>query len=568
MRHGFRGAAALYAAVGIMLTGCTTAPTVESSRIEIDPAPSPSLRIVEGPAPMKLASGEITDSGAIIQPRRKRIGPPKNHPGPRRIENYTPQEALSSVSDTFGDGPDFGFEAVPGTGWVPPDADLAVGQHHIVAIVNGQIAIFDKQGNNLFRQNLAGAMGFWAELGAAGFVFDPEAHYDEYADRYWVVACEQNGSAGIYNLAVSSSGDPTQPWHKYRLDVTSRAGRDIDSPNLSIGPGAIYLTADFSEGGDRMLFSLYPKAPFLTGGPIPAGSHLLMPGLRAAGLPGRLGPSAAQFMVQAHLTPALHSTVVLHGVRPGPGGLERTSINIQVPPYLQPGFPPQPQTGVTPDLYDARFWSSVYRRGSIWATHNIRTATSGERTVVRWYEFRMGNWPLVGTPHLAQWGEIDLGSDIHTFCPSLAVDRSGNMALSFARSSEHEYISFWRAVRRGSDPAGVMRDIVPVRNSSSAFTLFQRWGDYGSTVVDPASPCTFWGHHQFTTTTSDWRTWIARYEMRPEADLDGNCRVDIMDFVTLQQWFAAGDPRGDLDQNGRLDSNDFMLFITRVMHDR
>jgi hypothetical protein len=567
MRHGI-GSAALGVALAFVQAGCTTSLVVESTPIApgAEPIMIAPAAFVES---LTLAGGEeITESGAVIQARRKRLGPPKNHPGPRRIENYAPQPELSALDDPGSDGPDFGFEAVPGTGWVPPDADLAVGHHHIVAIVNGQIAIFDKAGTNLFRQNLAGAMGFWVHLGAAGFVFDPEAHYDEYSDRYWVVACEQNGTSAFYNLAVSSSGDPTQPWHKYRIDVTSLAGRDIDSPNLSIGPASIYLSADFSEGGDRMLFSLFPKGPLLAGEPLPAGHHLLIPGLRAAGLPSRLGPSAAQFMIQSQLTPALHSTVVLHGVRPGAGGLQRTQIAVQVPPYLQPGFPPQPKTGVAPDLYDARFWSSVFRRGSVWATHNIRTPTSGDRTIVRWYEFRMGNWPLSGTPRLVQWGEVDLGKDIHTFCPSLAVDRAGNMALSFARSSEQEYISFWRAVRRATDPAGTLRDIVPVRSSSAPFTLFQRWGDYGSTVSDPASPCTFWGHHQFTTATNDWRTWIARYEMKPAADLDGNCRVDIMDFVTLQQWFATGDPRADLDENGRIDADDFVFFLTRAVLDR
>jgi hypothetical protein len=567
MHRTSRGvAAACAAAAALLLAACGT---ISGGRAHTQlhfhsNEPGEPMLVAQAAAPQQSAEP--------APPRRKRMGPPKDHPGPRRLTDYIPQEPLPMAAhglDGGEDGHDFGFEAVPGTGWVPPDADLAVGLNHIVAVVNGQIALFDKQGNNLSRQNMAGAQGFWAAQGAGGWVFDPETHYDEHEHRYWIVACEQNGSASFYNLAVSAGSDPTGPWHKYRIDVTSRAGRDIDSPNLSIGRDSIYLAADFSEGtGDRMLISIFPKASFLAGEPAPLGQHLLVPGLRAASFATRPAGPAPQFMVEARLTSQLNNTVVLHTVRSGTSGVQHASIAIEVPSYLQPGFPPQPGTTVSPDLYDARFWNSAASNGSIWASHNVRTPTTGDRTVVRWYEFRAGDpaWPAPGTtpPALAQWGEIDPGAGIHTFCPSIAADRFGNVAISFARSSSTEFISYWRAIRRAGDPAGTLREPQLVRASTAAFTVLPRWGDYSGTVVDPADACTFWGHNQFTTSGHDWRTWIARYSIRPEADLDGNCRVDILDFMTMQKWFMAGDMRADLDGNGMLDANDFIYLISRA----
>lgn len=531
---------------------------------------------VRAPAPVNYADPNIVDAQLDIvfvaenssppsadPVRRKRLGPPRIHPGPRTIQNYTPQPPLEEEID-WGSDAGFGFEAVPGTGWVPPDADLAVGLHHIVTIVNGQLAVFDRNGNVQWRRNLAGAMGFWVTLGAGGWLFDPEAHYDEHSHRFWVIACEQTGSASYYNLAVSATHDPTGDWYKYRINVTALAGRDIDSPNLAIGPDTLALSADFSETGDRMLISIFPKAPFLSGSPTPIGKHILVPGLRAAGLPSPAFGSPAQYMIEARLSEPLANTITLHAIRDGLTLPVHSSIAIEVPPYLQPGFPPQPGTQVSPDLYDARFWSSIHRRGSIWATHNVRTPETGDRTIVRWYEIRTGNWPLEGLPYLAQWGEIDEGPGIHTFCPSIAADHHGNAAVSYSRSSEHEYIAPWRAIRLASDPPGTMNNRAMVRPSTASFTIMPRWGDYSATVVDPVNPCTFWSHQQFTTSPNDWRTWVARYSFRPDADLDGNCRVDIMDFVRMQQWFSTGDPRADLDGNGRLDVNDFMLFLSRA----
>ena len=44
-------------------------------------------------------------------------------------------------------GGDFGFEAVSGTDWNPPDPEMAAGPSRIVVMTNGAIATFDKAGN-------------------------------------------------------------------------------------------------------------------------------------------------------------------------------------------------------------------------------------------------------------------------------------------------------------------------------------------------------------------------------------------------------------------------------------
>jgi hypothetical protein len=146
----------------------------------------------------------------------------------------------------------------------------------------------------------------------------------------------------------------------------------------------------------------------------------------------------------------------------------------------------------------------------MWAVHHVNNL----RARVRWYEINLNGWPNGGNPSLAQDGEIDLGSGIHTFFPSIHVDANDNVAVSFARSAANEYISMSRATRSVTDPVDTMRPAQVVRTSGAAHNS-GRWGDYSATQAEPNIPGTFWGHHEFTDNGS-WRTWVAQYIMRPD----------------------------------------------------
>jgi hypothetical protein len=44
-------------------------------------------------------------------------------------------------------------------------------------------------------------------------------------------------------------------------------------------------------------------------------------------------------------------------------------------------------------------------------------------------------------------------------------------------------------------------------------------------------------------------------------DLDGDCQATIFDFLTLSNWFDAGDERADLTGDGTIDIWDFLFFL-------
>jgi len=425
--------------------------------------------------------------------------------------NWVPQPPFTRNTPA---GADFGFEAVPGTGWTPPDPEMAVGTNHIIVMVNGQIACFDKAGVNIWRDEIESNFGFWGGQGATGFVFDPEAKWDPHSQRYLAMACERSSnSRSMFLLAVSKDDSPTTAadWWKYRIDVTPLAGNDIDSPNMAVNLDSILLTADFFSPTDEYLIYVIDKNSVLNGG-APVVASELISGARqqSMGIPVVYDPSSVQYILQStELT--TNTTVIFHAIQNPLTAYSRVTHTLTVPTYTYPNQPPQKGSSSRPFLFEPRFWSVAVRNDSLWAVHHVNST----RARVRWYQFDLNGWPASGTPpSLTQSGELDYGDSIHTFFPSIHVDAADNAAITFSRSSPTEYISIGRALRAAGDPLNTFRPMQVVQTSDNAHTS-GRWGDYSGTHADDAAGAgTFWGHHEFTSgSTGSWRTWAARYEL-------------------------------------------------------
>ena len=418
------------------------------------------------------------------------------------------------------EGGDFGFVAINATPLNPPDPVLAVGPTHIVAMTNGAIAFFDKQGTLTFSDQIDGAGGFWADQNATGFVFDPEALFDPHSNRFFVMANERANNRSFFLLAVSDDDNPNGNWFRYRFDVTDLSGNDIDSPNMAVDDEVVYLTADFF-GPDEYLVYMLRKSDLLVGD-TPSETDLLITGSQSYGLPLIYDEDAPAFYMIQAFEFGNFSTVRIHGITDALTNPQRVTTDVSVPAYGHPQDPIQMGTSVRPELFEARFWSCVYRDGSLWAVHH-HSPNSSATPRARWYEFAMNDWPASGVlPELVQSGELtptnDQGQISSTFFPSIWVDENGNAAITTARSSASEFISMSRALRSASDPANTFQDVELVQPSTSGFSAIGRWGDYSGTNSDPAEPGVFWGIHEFTQSDSIWQTFIAKYEVENAAE--------------------------------------------------
>ncbi|UCF12822.1 MAG: PKD domain-containing protein [Thermoplasmatales archaeon] len=398
---------------------------------------------------------------------------------------------------------DFGFVGINYTGWTPPDPIIAAGPEHLVVMTNGAIAFFQKNGIKDFQDEIEDSYGFWGVVGATNFVFDPEVIYDPHTARFMAMACERGGGNSYFLLAVSDDSNPNGDWYKFRLDVTGLAGGDIDSPNICVDSQAVYLSADFFTGGQKYLVYILEKEPLLSGS-IGVTRDMLITGSQSYGIPVIHGDAPAMYMIE-HFESSTNIKVRLHAITDPLGSPQQATYDLTVPSYSPPEDPPQKGTTSRPETFDSRFWSCVWRDGSLWATHHQGTT----RVKARWYEIKTNNWPISDVPELYQSGDIDPGPSVRTFFTTITPDGYGNAAMCFARSSPNEYISIARCNRLSDDPLGTMREVVIVKNSSAPYNG-GRWGDYSGVSCDPSDNRTFWMHGEYTPGGNLWNTWISR----------------------------------------------------------
>lgn len=468
-------------------------------------------------------------------------------------------------------GLDIGFDAIANTGWNPPDPHLAVGPDHLVAMTNGAIAFFEKDGTLTFEDEIEDHFGFWGSEGATGFVFDPEALYDELSGRFFVMAAEgyAPGSRSYVLVAVSDDADPNGTWYKYRFETTGLAGNLFDSPNIGVDEDVVYITGDGFGISDNYPVYTFDKASLLAGNPPAIQRSLTLPtNTQSAGIPPVTfgNPPALYMLEHSEADPA--TTVRLIALRDPLGAPNFTSVNLNVSSYTPPEDPPQLGTSVRPNTFDARFWSVAYRNGSLWATHHVNS----DRVRARWYEIETRGWPAPTgqPPQVKQWGEIDPGGSVRTFFSAITVDDQNNAAICFSRSAPDERISMATSFRSAFDPLGTFQPMEIQRSSTDADNS-GRWGDYCAINVDPADGRTFWAHHEYR--SAGWRTWITSFSP-PVVLGDLNCdgiinNFDIDPFVlalTNPPAYQAQYPncdinRADINGDGSVNNFDIDPFV-------
>ncbi len=477
------------------------------------------------------------------------------------------EDRATAMAAVASESVEFGFLGLTATGWEPPDPHLAVGPDHIVLIVNGKIAFLTKDGTLTFQDQLEDSFGFWGELGTTGFVFDPEVIYDPHSERFMAMANERTDPTGGTNgdsmllFAVSDDSDPNGLWHKYRFAVSplvapERAG-GIDSPNIGVDADIVYLSADVAASGH--VFLMLNKAEILGGGVVTPSELVVplseeQPNLQSFGLPVMHDDAPVYYMIEAIKYSSEARKVRIHALSDPLNKPAIETIDVATAPYRRPEQPPQRGTTTRLFVFDTRFWSCVFRNGSLWATHHITRAggSPDDRVIQRWYQFDLNDWPIApgAVPEVAQWGEIDPGGTTRTFFGAINVDENDNMGMVFSQSSPTDYIAIGRTGRLASDPPGTTRPIVTVMASTQAQTS-NRWGDYGGIVVDPADDVTFWYHHEFR--TSNWRTWVGTFS---HAD------TEPPEIVAADPFDGYIDPRAESSDGIALDMGIDRLTLT------
>jgi hypothetical protein len=492
-----------------------------------------ALAAAPTPAPVTGLRFEDPSTGAA----RPSHDPPTFDP--RNIERDRSEQESPAAGGVFD------FLGFVDTGWTPPDPEMAVGPDHIVAMVNGGIAWFLKDGTLQFQQDINGAGGFWGSVGASSFVFDPEVVFDVHSQRFVAFASDFNN--GLL-LAVSDDADPNGTWNKYLIDSSTIFGVSfVDSTNLAVDDEVITLTGDvFSP--DRLVMIFVDKASAMAGGPLVSTTQVIT-GRQSMGTCTNLDPGPQPLFLTWAEEFVAATTLRLYAVTNRLTSPVVQSVTLTVPQYSHPADPPQLGTSVRPELFEARFWSSMVVGGHLWAVHH----EGASRARVQWYEFDLGSWPAAGSPSLIQSGEVDLGAGIYTFFPSIWADGAGNAAITFNRSSANEFISIQMVTRSAGNPPGTMSAPELVRNGASP-DVSGRFGDYSATNHDPVAPGSFWGHHEYRGAGA-WRTRIARIDL---------CVGSATNYCTTSPNSAGAGAVITTSGTSSISANDLVLEVSRA----
>jgi hypothetical protein len=167
-------------------------------------------------------------------------------------------------------------------------------------------------------------------------------------------------------------------------------------------------------------------------------------------------------------------------------------------------------------LADRLMYRLAYRNfgdhESLVVNHSV--ATSGSTgSSVRWYELRS---VTSGTPTVFQQGTFAPDSQ-YRWMGSMAMDKVGNIAVGYSRSSSTANPSIFFTARNPTDPLGTMSlsETTIIIGSGSQLPTLARWGDYSSLSVDPVDDCTMWYTNEYLKQngTFNWSTHVGTFKI-------------------------------------------------------
>jgi cell division septation protein DedD len=402
------------------------------------------------------------------------------------------------------------------SGCEPPDTQVAAGPNHVVEADNVQIRIFDKSGSTIRTVSLN-------SLFAVGnvFVSDPRIRYDTLSSRWFISMLSfdnANLSAahnGRFDLAVSTTSDPTQPFNIYSLTT---ANSFPDQPALGFNDDKVITSANSfsctpncnSGGFQGNEFVVWNKSDLLAGN---AASVDFFAPPQDTSTPNIIQPvksrssTSTLFMVSASgSTLKAWSVTGIPGVGGGSsaGKTTRTISALVTPPNAV-----QQGSAVLIDTGDTRMQDAVFRDGQIWVAGDDRCTPSGDisaRACLRYIQ--------ILTAGLTVNQDFDFGVNAtYHYYPSVDLDSSGSLVTAFSRSSSTEFPSVYINSRLPGDPANTLGTSVLAKAGVASYAgSFMRWGDYSGAGVDPSDESMVWvaGEYSTNATGTNWGTWIAQ----------------------------------------------------------
>ena len=492
-----------------------------SSRIDLRMLPHKPPRRIERPERQPPFVNPVPIQRDIVPPvPAAPVVPPRLAPAPAPIANF--------------DGLDF---LNWGAGW-PPDTNGDVGPNQYIQTINSSVGIYRKSdGLELaaFTLDTLMSQGNFGNVCDTDNFGDPVVLYDSFEDR-WVITdfafqVDVNGNVlnppGAFQcFAVSQNGDPVSGgWNFYSIETAGGLG---DYPKFGIWPDGLYMSANMFDyaatgGFQDVRVWAFNKAQMYAGAPAvqivtfdapPAEFTMLPSNARLqAGTPPAGAPN--YFSVVWQFSNAV-SVYKFHADWDRISASTLTGPFISVSPTswsLAPTTVPS-KSGDNLDSLRSRLmmqnqYSNISGVESIWNAHTVQ-GSSTTQAAVRYYQVGVTGGVVAAATAQASTFNPDT---TNRFMPSVAVDRTGNMALGYSASSSALFPAIRYAGWLATDPPNTssVTETSLIEGTGSQTGNIQRWGDYSAMTLDPDG-CTFWYTNEYYQTSGfDYQTRIGSF---------------------------------------------------------
>ncbi len=449
------------------------------------------------------------------------------------LDLYEPQMAAATASDIISpevtqnyQGAYYGDEGY----YYPADTMGAVGDSHVVVMLNGQYTVYDKASGN--RVQSRSLNSFWINAGVtySDFTFDPRVVYDRGQNRWYATSVDNKKVGNSIFVAVSDSADPTQGWKAYKFDSDNDDSHWADFPMLGFNGDYVVVSANmFSlySGNTLTSFLVLDKTDLLNQEESPTYAYHTDYSLDTTGFTPQPvvdydNGHGALAILSAYNKPSGYlrlSSVDLSGVT--------TGDFIDVTPRSTQGDIDQPGDKVDIDAGDTRFCSNVvYDNGYLWAVHGVNI---NDRPSLEWYKIDINNSNVVDSGVIAD--------DTMSYnYPSIAVNNKGNVVIGFSGGSPSTYISSYYVIgTRDYDGSMVFSEPQLITSGASTYERLDtsgrnRWGDYSATLLDTTYDNVFWTFQEYVKSTNIWGVGVTK--------------------ITLDSAIVGGDFWNDTDHDG------------------
>ncbi len=446
---------------------------------------------------------------------------------------YATDDAGSAAAPASPQAPPFlgvSYEAIPYTGWRPPDPIITVAPDGVLAAVNSSLYIFSKSnpGVVLFSSTFSSWLAS-LNLPAGTSIFDPKVIYDYINKRAIIVVLAKNESVtpnlSSYLIIVSRQQGVIGSWYAYqsdaRFDGTTLTNNWADYPGIATDGVNLYVSANmFALGGGPFQYSKVRmfKLSELYSGSLSSGYWDFWSMTHNSGDLAFTVQPAHRYLVSSpiYLVSAENNLSASSGNRltlfrvdgrttwPGtpPSFVRVATVNTNT--FTSPPDAEQLGTTTRIDTGDDRVLSARAYANDIWLTQTTECLGT---SCVRLIEISTTGDLLFQTT----WGSP--GSTYYYY-PSVAIDDFENIAVVFSRSGPSEYVQMRYTGKLKGDPG--LLDSALVKAGEDSYINFvgsrNRWGDYSGVERD-TSNYYFWMFNEYAKPAASgagrWSTWIA-----------------------------------------------------------